>query len=200
MRAFPATAYILTLFVFGLLLGYAAFVPTLPFDKAIFDAIHGAQLPAIDPFMRGIQFLGETIPSIILPIPIVLWFWTKGLRREAIWFVTALVAVSVATLAIKELADRTRPNGDPFSFVSGHASYFTVFGGYLLFTIQKAINENWWLTVLKVMLVAFVVVTGYSRIYLGMHWPTDVVGGFLLGVLVMIPVLWRVDNPARIAT
>ena len=167
-----------------------------PFDQAIFDIIHGLQLAALDPIIKAIEFLGETVPSIILPLPIVAWLWLKGFRREASWFIIALIGISLASVAVKVLVDRTRPNGDPFSFVSGHTSYFTVFFGYLYLTARKVVTGPPLLIFLKTGLVVLLVLTGFSRIYLGEHWPTDVLGGFILGVLVLMPVLWQVDNVA----
>jgi len=200
LRSFPVAAYLLTLLGFTLLACLAAYVPTQPLDFELFDAVYGLRSPLLDPPMQAVSFLGETWPSIILPAPFVVWLWAKGFRREAVWFVVALAAAALATSGVKNLIDRTRPDGGSLSFVSGHTSYFTVFSGYFFFTLKKVINDHRWLTAAHVVLVLLVVLTGFSRMYLGVHWPTDVAGGFLLGVLVSTPVLWIVDRRARIAT
>ncbi len=144
--------------------------------------------------MQAVSFLGETIPSIIVAAPFVVWLWVKGFRREAVWFVIALAAVSLATGGVKNLIDRTRPDGDELSFVSGHTSYFTVFSGYLVFALKKVIEDRRWIAAWRIGLVLLVILTGFSRVYLGVHWPSDVLGGFVLGVLVLMPVIWIVDR------
>lgn len=200
MRPFPVTAYLLTLFSFITLLPFVANAPPPSFDITISDAVRGLQFPILDSPMQAVSFLGETVPSIILPIPFIVWLWVKGFRRETAWFVASLVLVSLLTSGVKCLIDRTRPDGGGLSFVSGHTSYFTVLGGYLLFKLKKVVESRRWLTAWRVGLAALVVLTGFSRLYLGAHWPSDVLGGFLLGVLVLFPVLWQVDNRVKIQT
>ncbi len=199
MRSFPLAVYMLILLGFVLLAGLAD-ARTLPYDQPLFDAIHNLRSSIFDPPMQAVSFLGETVPSIIIAGPFVIWLWVKGFRREAVGFVVALVAVSLAAGGIKYLIDRTRPNGEEFSFVSGHSSYFTVFSGYLVFALKKVIDDRRWLAAWRIGLVTLIVLTGFSRVYLGVHWPSDVLGGFLVGVLVLMPVVWRVDNPVRVAT
>jgi undecaprenyl-diphosphatase len=200
LRSFRVPVYLLTLFCFTLLAGLAAYVPTQPFDFEIFDAVYGLRSPLLDPLMHSVAFLGETWPAVILPGLAAIWLWVKGFWREALWLVIALAAESLASATLKGLIDRTRPNGEHFSFISGHTAYFTVFSGYLFFTLKNVINDRRWLTALRTALVSLVILTGFSRMYLGFHWPTDVLGGFLLGTLVLMPVLWRVDNPSTIKT
>ena len=174
--------------------------PPTGFDTAVSNYVQNLNVPFLNPIMSGASFLGETWPSIILAASVAIWFWARGLKREAVWFVIALIVVSSATSLIKNVADRTRPNGDPFSFVSGHTSYFTVFGGYLVINLRKLVRLNRWAMVGRSLLVVAVAIIAFSRIYLGAHWATDVLGGFMLGVLVLMPVLWQVDNPGMVAT
>ena len=198
--SFPVPSYLLLLLGFTLLAGYAAFVPTQPFDRVVFDAVYGLRSAALDPVIQGVAFLGETWPAVILPGLAAAWLWTKGFRQVALWLVISLVAESLASVSIKALIDRTRPNGDDFSFVSGHTAYFTVFSGYLFFVLKRVVGDRRWLIGSRIALAALVTLTAISRMYLGFHWPTDVLGGFMLGLLVLVPVLWRVENPAQVAT
>jgi undecaprenyl-diphosphatase len=183
---------------FTLLAGYAAFVPIQPLDRTLLDAVIGLQSPLLDPLIDAVHFLGETWPAIILPGLTAIWLWVKGFRQLALWLVAALLAESLASVILKAIIDRMRPDGGHFSFISGHTAYFTVFSGYLYVTLKQVIADRRWLIAWRVALVSLVVLTGISRMYLGVHWPTDVLGGFLLGVLVLVPVLWRVDNAARV--
>ncbi|TFG45614.1 MAG: phosphatase PAP2 family protein, partial [Dehalococcoidia bacterium] len=182
--------YLLILLLFVLLAGLAGLSPQ-PFDQALFDWVNGWQTPLLDPLMRIVQFMGDTWTSIILPGIIAVWLWVKGYRRVALGLVAALVVESLVTAGLKGIIDRPRPDGGDFSFPSGHTAYFTVFSGFLFFRL-KTIVQGWrWLTVWRVLLVLLLVLTGISRMYLGVHWPTDVLGGFLLGTLVLVPVFWR---------
>ncbi|MEL7562997.1 phosphatase PAP2 family protein [Dehalogenimonas sp. 4OHTPN] len=194
MRPFPFTLYFGVLLALFLLAVFIGSDPAKAFDTAVFNAVQELRSPFLDAPMRAVSFLGETGPSIIVAVPFAVWLWVKGFRREAVWFVIALAAVAGVTGVLKEIIDRPRPDGGGLSFVSGHTSYFTVFAGYLFFTLQKVVGNRRWLIGWRIGLVALVVLTGFSRVYLGAHWPTDVLGGFLLGILLLAPVLRAVDN------
>jgi undecaprenyl-diphosphatase len=200
VRSFPVAPYLLVLLAFTLLTVFVSNNPQPAFDLALLDAVQGMQAPFLDPAMRAISFLGETSPSIIVAVPFVIWLWARGFRREAIGFMIVLLLAAAVTSGIKNLIDRTRPDGGELSFVSGHTSHFAVFSAYLYIELKKIVSERRWLTAWRIGLVTLVVLTGISRVYLDAHWPTDVLGGFMLGMLVLVPVLWRIDKPARIAT
>ncbi|AKG52928.1 membrane-associated phospholipid phosphatase [Dehalogenimonas sp. WBC-2] len=194
MRHFPIATYLLILFFFTLLAAYAHGVSPQGFDITLLNIVQGWQTSLLDQLMDGVAFIGETWPSIILAGFFVLWFWLKGYRREALGLVAALVAISLIGSMGKVIIDRTRPDGDQFSFVSGHTAYFTVLTGYLYYYISKVLRDSRWLGVWRAGLVLLLVLTAISRLYLNAHWPTDVLGGFLLGILILIPVMWRLEN------
>jgi undecaprenyl-diphosphatase len=172
--------------------------PPIQFDIQVSDAFRNPGSSIFNDLMNGASLLGETWPSIFLATIVTIWFWIKGLRRQALWFVMALIVVSSTTSMIKDIVDRTRPDGNAFSFISGHTSYFTVFGGYLMFNVQTLVNSNRLVIIWRSGLVVAVAIIAMSRIYLGVHWPTDVLGGFLWGLIVLLPMQWAVDSRQQI--
>ena len=186
-------AYLLILLALVLTAGVAGF-SLQPFDRILLGQVMDWESSLLEPVMNGMAFIGETWPSILLALMVSGFLWFRGYRREALWFAVALAIVSLATAGIKGLIDRPRPDGGNFSFVSGHTSYFTVFFGFLFSWLRSIICSRCWLTAWRIILVMLLVLTGISRLYLGVHWPTDVIGGFLLGILVLAPVLRQIKK------
>jgi undecaprenyl-diphosphatase len=110
-------------------------------------------------------------------------------RRSPLWFVFFLLCMAAPALYdrfLKQLVERPRPDisrvveVSGFGFPSGHAtSAATVAAALLVWTIavgpKKARPYAW------VAAVTFALLVGASRVYLGVHWPTDILGGFVLG-------------------
>jgi membrane-associated phospholipid phosphatase len=131
-----------------------------------------------------------TQPSLLycLATPVCLWAWlAKGLRTRAIWaFVTMMVAWNVGLL-IKLLVQRARPvvqdpisHSPGYSFPSGHAFNAAVIATALVFLLWPLLGRVG-RRVTSAVAVLAVLVVGLDRVFLGVHFPSDVLAGFLLG-------------------
>ncbi len=140
--------------------------------------------------MKLISFFGDSIGAPLSIIIASLLFFLTYRRREA-WFTLAVVIPDLFNMLIKLLIHRPRPTLEDarilstFSqtgFPSGHVAHYVVFFGFLLtvMIVDKNISLFWRYFI--GILSAFLILTvSISRIYLGAHWATDVIGGYLFG-------------------
>lgn len=131
---------------------------------------------------------GPAITSVYAAIPIVIYL-TR--RRVAAALTIAIVVYSGALLNVtmKHLVQRARPALESplmtlptYSFPSGHAVASTVFGGLIWILAWKSGLRGLRIGIIAASLVAWVALVGLSRVYLGVHYPTDVVAGTAEGV------------------
>ncbi len=112
--------------------------------------------------------------AVIASIAIVHYWWVKGKKSKlyAILFSAVMVALLITTELLKRSVNRTRPDGELFSFPSRHAA--------LAFFIALAlpIEKKW-----KICLLTWAALVSFSRLWLGVHWLSDVVVGVVLGVI-----------------
>jgi undecaprenyl-diphosphatase len=136
-------------------------------------------------------FSGSAVYLNFLVIPVTVLLWRKKLRLEAIMTVATLWTNALTRTGIKRLINRPRPKPPLIhikrqskgrSFPSGHVASSINFWGWLFAAalFHKEVKQPWRSALLSVppLLIAFV---GPSRIYLGDHWATDVLGGYLFG-------------------
>lgn len=124
--------------------------------------------------------------------------WLRGYRRQALLLVLGLVAMSFVQVAVKELVDRPRPSSEIVdirgersspSFPSGHAmsgTFLYVFLVYLALTLPLNLAAIIGLATGGVLLLAL---TGPVNVWLGVHWPSDVLGAWLLSAAILLPFL-----------
>jgi membrane-associated phospholipid phosphatase len=140
--------------------------------------------------MKFISSFGNTIVASLAIIIASLLFYLTNRRREA-YFTFAVILPDLLNMVVKLLIHRPRPTLDDakilltFSqtgFPSGHVVHYVVFFGFLLavMIVDKTIALSWRIVVGVVS--SFLILTvSISRIYLGAHWATDVIGGYLFG-------------------
>ncbi|MEG4168626.1 MULTISPECIES: phosphatase PAP2 family protein [unclassified Microcoleus] len=164
---------------------------TYAFDKSILLYLRSLHTPLRDRIMLAFTSLGE--PNLLLGLSVSLGIilWVGKHRSEATTIaVTGAGAVGL-NLLLKKLFARARPqlwertvDVKFYSFPSGHAMISMVIYGLLgYFLGSRFPKQRWWIYILTVVLIGAI---GLSRLYLGVHWPTDVIAGYTAGVVWLI--------------
>jgi undecaprenyl-diphosphatase len=192
MKLCPSTyrSSYLVLVAFVLLALVAGTTPFFSFDLDLTRIIQGIRLPFFDILMKSISSIGSGRAMPMAVIAIVSFFIFLNLKLEAIYLsVSSFTALLAGNLA-KIMVSRPRPveglvsiykHLSYNSFPSSHTLTYTVIFGFLFFVALARLKPSWKKS-LVLGLSAFLILTvGVSRIYLGAHWPSDVLGGYLLG-------------------
>ena len=154
--------------------------------------------------LKILTFFGSPLWFYIIVTPAVLWVWRRGHVRLAIFLVVTALGGGLLDTVVKEVVDRPRPSlVDPVatahgkSFPSGHAMSSTFVYGALVLVFLPVIGRRYRPVVIGGAAI-LVLAIGFSRLALGVHYITDVVGGFVLGVAWLAAStaafsIWRVE-------
>jgi undecaprenyl-diphosphatase len=154
-------------------------VGLLPGDVAIYNGILSRRTPAVREFFWWANFFGNW--KTLLPATLLLLVVSPQARRR--WWLIALIMLGAPAIehAAKVLVGRTRPQGSAMGFPSGHSTGAAAFA---VFAIYFAVKEGWGRmrrVSLTVTVLVLMILVGIARMVLHAHWPSDVLGGFLLG-------------------
>jgi len=118
---------------------------------------------------------------VILPASLLVLLLSRRARRRW-WLWSAIVATSpVLEHAVKFLVGRPRPSGFSLGFPSGHTTGAATFAVLLIYIVSRASLTPARRHAIQTLAVVMMLLVGWARIVLHAHWPTDVLGGFLLG-------------------
>lgn len=192
-RAYLFQLYVLAAALgFGGLLFLARTTPYFSLDLLIEQAVQTIQWEPFALLMRFLTYIGYAPQSFIWCAAIIIPLFLMGLRWEAVMSVFSVVGVVVLGLVIKDFVQRARPTSDlvqvfsiinEYSFPSGHVLFYVGFLGFLGFLIYTVAPHSGLRTLGIVVIALLVALIGVSRVYLGQHWPSDVLGAYLLGSL-----------------
>ena len=128
-----------------------------------------------------------------LPIGIVVFVGTTRRWRDGLLLAAAGILPPLLNLVLKELVARPRPDSalalvqeTGYAFPSSHAVFVVGFYGSLIYLLgqwEGLANKGALRRAIQAILMLFILAVGASRVYSGVHWPSDVIGGFLFGSL-----------------
>ena len=162
---------------------------TLRIDQLFIDFTSFIQSDGLDCLFSLITELGSvwflTVGSII--VGVILLFYKDNRIWRFLYFAVTMIGIFILTTGLKNLFERERPNileqydGTGFSFPSGHSTSPIVFYGFIIYLIIRSrfhLSIKWMVGIVLILLILLI---GFSRIYLGVHYASDVIGGFTIG-------------------
>jgi len=196
LRLAAAAAALTALWLAMLLLGGG------PFDRSIYEALYAGGNPALVTIARIFTFLGEPTVLVGAGFLVAAWLW----RRKRLHLALALLLVILVGRGLSEVQKywiaRARPTLEPHlvvvktsSFPSGHAASSMIF--YLTLALALTAGTRWQ-RLAAALAIALSFLIGVSRVMLGVHWPSDVVGGWTFGMLWVLLTLRRAEHLFRV--
>lgn len=157
---------------------------------------------------RVVRTLTTTEFCLVFGAVLVVACWWSGARHTALTLAVLFAALPVAQAGLKQVVDRPRPDAELVragfsspSFPAGHVmSPVVVYGALVYLCLVMGCWSRWWRLVAVCWAMALLATTGLANVYLGVHWPTDVLGGYLWGLALLLPaagVMARRQDRAR---
>lgn len=171
----------------------------LVWDEPVQEAVQGIRTPWLNGTVEAISQLGG-VAVVVIGLAILLALVWHRCRSLALVLFAAAAARPLLEWTLKTLVDRDRPDmgrlvpGNGPSFPTGHVMAAVALWGLLPPVVALLTHRRfwWWCSVVASALIVGVV--GLSRIYLGVHWLSDVVAAFVIGSLYLLGVEWLLDR------
>ena len=141
------------------------------------------------PIAKFVTNFGGAIFLIVVTIALFILIKNKKIRLSIL---SNLVIITILNQLLKRILQRPRPTEyriieeTGYSFPSGHSMISMAFYGYLIYLIYKYIKNKYIKWIFIVLLSILICAIGISRIYLGVHYTSDVLGGFLISISYLI--------------
>jgi undecaprenyl-diphosphatase len=175
----------------------------LPGDLDITEWLQGSLFPGMG-VSRLVRAVGSTEVVLGMGGAVAVVLWLLGRRRQALLLAVGLVVLPFLQHGLKELVDRPRPTEDPTiaelidlragfsspSFPSGHVMSPALLYGFLVYVAVRIALPS----VLKATLLGWcafmLVIAGPAQVYVGVHWPSDVLGGYAWAAVLLLPLVY----------
>jgi undecaprenyl-diphosphatase len=163
------------------------------FDLPVIAYVQGFISDNMTSAMLVVTVLGSVKGVSAITLVIVLLLWIKRYRRLSIYLaVSVALGAGIFNRILKYIFKRQRPDimrvvqETGYSFPSGHSMGSMILYGCLVFILFRIAKSGWSKVIGTVAAFALIVCIGISRIYLGVHYPSDVLGGYAAGLIWII--------------
>ena len=184
--------WILAIIVFVLMGIGASYYDTFPGDVGLTNWIQGISFTGYQTVLEGIIPIGSEYGRAILVGVFAISLFCLHRRKESL--VVAMVpALNLLNSVAKEIVDRPRPdiliNPGP-SFPSGHVVFHALFLGLAIYLMPTIVKNKSWLYAIRGSLVTLGILVGVSVVYTSRHWPSDALGGYIMGGALLVALIW----------
>lgn len=189
------------LIIISVLLSWlATHQPYFPFDPAFSQLLQSYQNETFVRVMEGLTWCFDSWRAgVLTAIAAGIIWWRMGWQEGGLVALAGLLGV--LEIPLKAIIQRPRPGADlvqvlsteeGFGFPSGHAVFITLLLGVLVALILPRLKRRRCRILLVAGLSGLLLLIGYTRIYLGVHWLSDVIGGYVMGATLLMILLWVV--------
>ena len=174
---------------------------TKTFDDTIYNTIISFRNPLLDWFLKIITKFGNRLFIFILLIIMLLI-----IKEQKYRYILGIevILITLGNIVLKNIIARIRPDHlrlikqGGYSYPSGHAMISIAVYGFLIFYIYKKVKEKKAKVFLITLLTLLIIGIGISRIYLGVHYPSDVLAGYILASIILQVVISKISNRGNI--
>jgi len=167
------------------------------FDSAVISFIQGLESPLLTDIMKFFTFIGSTVSVAVLAMGALFFLYiVLGHRSELILLIAAVLGSNLLFITLKLFFQRARPDlhrlieVSGYSFPSGHATNACTLYGILAFLLWRHIPTRLGRTILVIISIIMILTIGISRIYLGVHYPSDIIGGYCISAFWLTVLIW----------
>ncbi|MGB3695111.1 MAG: phosphatase PAP2 family protein [Spirulinaceae cyanobacterium] len=178
---------------------------TQALDTSILLAIQQIHTPLLNKIVIGITTLGDPFILTILSLVFGVFLFWKRKWADAITLVITAVGALGLNFLLKDLFARERPalwdriiDVSYQSFPSGHAMISLVIYGFIGYWLMRRFEA--WRNTIAIVASVLVITIGFTRLYLGVHWPTDIVAGYAAGLVWLLTCIVSLEIAEKIKT
>ncbi|HUC80513.1 MAG TPA: phosphatase PAP2 family protein [Flavisolibacter sp.] len=196
--------FIAALLSFAYLIRKVIVLQNTGFDETVFTFLKTHISERNNELMLFFTFLGTH--DFLIPANLVLIAYFLFIKKNK-WYSIKIPAIALTSLALmyglKHLFGRPRPDvpllfeAEGLSFPSGHALFSITFYGLLIYILYKEVANAWVKGVLITLLFLLAMIIGFSRVYLRVHYATDVIAGFCVGFVWLVFAIWLLNRLER---
>jgi membrane-associated phospholipid phosphatase len=177
---------------------YAKFNPIFPGDLFLTLRLQSFDDHLLLSIMEYVSFVFGDWSAVLVVVATGIIVWWRSGRLEGLMIPVAGL-MSLVNTAFKLAIGRPRPSADLVrvlspehgnGFPSGHAFFAILILGLAAYFIYTSINNRALRMLVLTGLIALILLVGTSRVYLGVHWPSDVIGGYLIGGVFLTVLIW----------